>query len=1172
VTAPPANRRQSTPAPALDAREAEAWVAELERRRPGYAPEWIPGERGAGAAIMQIAARYMQTVGQRLNRAPLKNQLAFLDRLGIRPTAAQSARAPMIFRLSDNVVDMRLPRGTRIAAPPPPGSQDQIIFETERSLGLAAARLAEVVSLWPGRDGWIDLSTAVAAEQPFHLFRRADLADTPHALYLAHDALFALTGESRVAVTFDLATPSSDWLDIRWEYWDGEVWRQFLDMRPQCAGDTTEKLDGTDGLRRSGTIYLETECAGAQQTAVNGITAFWVRGLLTETLPANPARILPEVERIRLATEILRPLGVSWAVERSLPEAVPAPEPPVVILAAVDGTTFEAVDEHGAPLPGIRIAGLKGGVEQNSQETGSNGSVSLTLAGSTEITAAVGDERFSAPFVVNNEELRRFILAVSGIELDKAAVDDAIVDVTKPFYPFGLLPHPGSVFAFSNVEVFARPGAVVRIYIQPAPTVPDQISTTSAVAANPTPSAHALAWEYWNGDRWAVLGARAVRNAPTEPPAVQRSPLDFTGAGFIEFTVPDDIAPATVADQTALWMRVRLLSGGYGYTETIAFNGGPSVSFFVPRPPAVAAFRFGYEWRDGPHYSDHVLAHNDFTYLDHTEAARWPGPLFRPYTPVSDATPALYLGFDKPLPVDDIGLWFDVAEQPGESEGPALRWEHWDGFTWEPLVVDDETRALRVPGVVRFIGPRDSRPLARFGTERHWIRARLAEDGPPGEPELLGLALNAVWASQQQTVLDEALGASTGQPNQSVAFRQLPVLPGSYGIGLPERPSDLADEADEPADWETEGQWIEIRELAGLRASVQWRMLAAELTAGRASAIPEIERRLAREGAQTEIRYGDLRLVRDRTKQVTEAWVRWRERPTLSGGAAKDRVFVVDRARGRLLFGDGTEGMAPPPGAAIQARRYRTGGGESGNLPRNAITQLLSPLGGIEGVWNALPAEGGADGETVEALLLRGPSTIRHRGRPLAARDYETLAREASSAVAVARAIGCRGPDGRFAPGWVTLVIIPRSAEARPYPTFGLRERVRAHIGAVAPADLAAVEQLRVVGPDYVAVDVDARIVPRATADAGAVETAARLALGAFLHPLRGGPEGLGWDPGRSVYLSDVAAVLERAPGVDYVTELSLAVNGARQAERAAVGPEQTVVAGVLRLQLVGGG
>jgi hypothetical protein len=76
-------------------------------------------------------------------------------------------------------------------------------------------------------------------------------------------------------------------------------------------------------------------------------------------------------------------------------------------------------------------------------------------------------------------------------------------------------------------------------------------------------------------------------------------------------------------------------------------------------------------------------------------------------------------------------------------------------------------------------------------------------------------------------------------------------------------------------------------------------------------------------------------------------------------------------------------------------------------------------------------------------------------------------------------------------------------------------------------------------------------------------------ALAGFLHPLTGGPEGVGWPFGRDVYLSDVAAALERTPGVDYVVELSLLLNDTPQGECVAVPADRIVVAGPIRVRVL---
>ena len=148
-------------------------------------------------------------------------------------------------------------------------------------------------------------------------------------------------------------------------------------------------------------------------------------------------------------------------------------------------------------------------------------------------------------------------------------------------------------------------------------------------------------------------------------------------------------------------------------------------------------------------------------------------------------------------------------------------------------------------------------------------------------------------------------------------------------------------------------------------------------------------------------------------------------------------------------------------------------------------------------------------------------------------------------------------PRGRRAPGWVTLVIMPHSAEPRPYPSFGLREAVRRYVAARAPADLPA-DRIVVIGPDYQPVDVTATIVPVDLARRPARSSAPPTGRSpTFLHPLLGGPSGRGWRPGQSVFASDVAAVIEHVDGVDYTPRARAAARRrpGRRAPRPAGGP-----------------
>jgi hypothetical protein len=1072
---------------ALDPRRAADFHAELLARRAAYLAAWSPAAAGPDAALVWIAARYLEAIATRLDRAPEKNRLAFFDLLGVERIPAQEARVPLVFTLGDQAVDVTVPEGAQVAAPPPPGSSQQIVFETEQAAGLAAARLASVVSLWPGRDQAIDHGADLAAGQPITPWDPARLADTPHALYIAHDTLLAFSGQTRLTVALELATAANPALDAVWEYWDGAVWRGFAGMRRLC-GEAERRADGTAGFTASGRIELTTDCAETARTTVGGIAAFWIRGRLDQPLPIDPARVLPQIAEVKLAVSVAVPVTPEGAAAAAPPAAKPAPG--------------EAPPPARGPAP------------------------------------------------------------PPGLLPDKALSGAEVLDTSKSFFPLGQSPKPGDALYLASAEILSKPGAVVTVRVAPARTPADEVAVSAAQAL-----AHELAWEYWDGAAWRELPIEEVHPAQlSSSAAVTRadgvalitdaasasgggapSPDDFTGGGTFSFRVPDDLSAVTVHGEEALWVRARLVSGGYGTLATVKFQStdhDPNVfTYVLPRPPALAELRLGYTWEHGPYVPEHVLTYNDFAYRDRSEEARWPGHPFPPFETVSGETPALYLGFDKRLPVDRLNLYFDVAERRGDTVGPDLVWEYWDGIAWGRLAAEDGTSRLRVPGMVSLIGPEDAAAAARFGDAAlYWLRARLREDGPPGAPSFAGIYPNAVWASQRQTVANESLGTALGAPRQVLAFRQFPVLA---------------------------GEQVEVRELAGARADVEWRIVAQELFGDDPAAPAALEAMLAAEGRETELTRGALRLRRDRNKRVTEVWVRWEWRRNLLRSGPGDRHYALDRTRGRLRLGDGEHGRVPPAGAAIIARRYQTGGGSQGNVAAGAAKQLLAGIPGVQEVKNPTAAEGGADAETLSALGQRAPATLRRRGRVTTAADFAALARETSPAVSAAWALPTLDAGGRRRPGWVTLIVIPESAEPQPWPSFGLREEIRRALDDGAEAEASAALHLHVTGPDYLEIDVAATVAAADPTAAGTVEQLARAALSTFLHPLAGGPEGAGWAPGRGVFLSDLATALARVPGVDHVEELALAVAGRLQGEQVAVPAGRVAAAGTLRLRVV---
>jgi hypothetical protein len=1139
----------NNPNPVLDPRDSIELVSEFRARRAGYLPQWNPPANSAGAAVEQIFAHLIEAVLKRLNQAPEKDRLAFYSFLGFDAAPAEEARAPILFQLSTPTGTSNAPQGTQVAAPPPAGSTSPVVFETESGLNVTAANLLAAATLWPGRDEYVDHSAALAAKQPFVLFDHTLLQGTPHILYLGHSIVLAMFGASTVKVQFTLTQGGDARLPLAWEYWDGQIWRDFDSLQPTCLDEASQDNDGTAGLTTTGTVTLTSGCATTAALAVNNVTSFWIRAQLTTTLPIDPARILPVVESLSVSNSITQDLSI-LLLSASVSES-PTTAAAITIVAFVKEQRGSLLVADKVTLtPTDTTAGLSVITFTPSDDSGALGPDNQPTLG------AVYTVNFSflniaqpldAPQVTitwptdgtQNIELD-VMVKLEGIAVDQAVVGTAVIDVTKSFFPFSASPKPGSAFYFTQKDAFSKPGANVQLFLQRADSPQNSFTAPANSALH-----HNVVWEYWNGTDWLPLVVGTVPGEIDSQAATGTTPLDFTATGIVRFVVPNDLAPTTVANQKALWVRVRLVSGGYGFTASITIPTTPNpttVNYIVPVPPVLADIRLGFDWQSASVPFEEVFTYNDFAYEDQTDDARWPGNTFMPFVPVADLTPALYLGTDQPLPSADAGIYFDIVEQSGILSPPVLVWEEWDGGGWRPLFVEDDTEQLNLPGIVMLQPLPSSQAAPRFGQTLYWIRARLKDDQPPEETTVNTIALNAVWARQQRTFQNMALGTSTGAPSQVFTITQIPIL---------------SDER------------IEVREYAGQRADVEWRIVALQLFDNDATVVESLENQLGAEGPATDIQMGDLRLVRDRSKSVTEVWVRWHSVPAFYDSGPLDRHYMLDHFLGRLLFGDGNKGMLLSLGAQVQAALFSSGGGGIGNVPAGAIRQLLGSVPGVQSVSNPRAAEGGSDGETLADFGLRAPDRLRARGRAITAPDYEALAREASASVAFVRAIPGQDPTGRKLPGWVTVLILPESQDPQPVPSFGLREDVRMYLEANAPVEIAAVHQIAVTSPEFFPLDVGATLAAAPGADPGAVSAAATVALAAFLHPLTGGPAGQGWDLGRGVYLSDIAAVLSRVPDLDSIRVLSLLVNGIPQGDCVTIGPLQIVVAGTFQITMV---
>jgi hypothetical protein len=1178
--------------PIIDGRDRARILADLVARVPGYVPEWSVEEGSPAYAFFSILARDVEIQAAAENGMPDRARLGFLSTLGNSLLPAQSARTPLVFQLMANAPrDVILVANSQIAAklpPPPPsllgGTQTPPpapIFSTEETATLTRGSLVAVYSVDPNADTYADHTPQLT--QGFVLFDAME--PIPHQIYLGHDSVFAISSNAEIELSFDLAPAHSDStprpLLIDWEYLSADGW---LPLRLVA--------DHTARLTQDGRITLRLDCGpDANKDKVNDIQSYWVRGTVSARVPSGIIEPLPGGYNVTWRASpsihptlvtivgtpvsnqatIIKILRSTITLDRSLSGV--AVDAEVVEVAggtvvgrivdhvggltlvlrgldpgrviSIDGTSTATViaELNGTAILDAPLAGLADNAVLNDVETGepigtvdgfeTDFFVSLDSAidfqkgdvvtvdvtthaviTKVEATAVTLDGPISGVAQGNALTLANALpvlrpegagasgvlpsidvvrarvgLTKSNVLPDAAATDSTPLNIANTFYPFGKAPQKFTTFYLASKEVFQRDGAQVDVIVTLA-------QPGAAFDDNDTPGPDAMLWtvEYYNGVAWIPLGGAQKLIDMTHT-------MTVAGTSSISFLCPADWAETKVNGQSNRWLRIRLDAGNYGHPMRLSVDttvNPPEVKSDPEtlQPPAIASLSLQYTYMTHSNLLDHCVTYNDFAFTDHSEDIRWPRRPFQPFTPVNDDQPAVHFGFSQQLPAGLISLYFaagtsgDGTSANGSAASPFL-WEYYSTRGWVELSVLDETTGFAGSGVIQFVGPPDAAPLPGLGGTPYWLRARFKSDVPSQALPASGLWLNGVWVHQGETVQQDTLGMSNGNPGQTFVFapQHVPVLPGEV--------IDVLEWRGRGDDWQTA--------VAGVPQS-------------------------------------DLRFVYDPTdgKTVTQVWVTWHGQPHFYLSGPNDRHYVLERAAGSLQFPTPPCGMIPPGGAQIIAT-YATGGGLAGNVPTGTINELHSAASYVSSVSNPFPATGGSATELVPRARDRATQRLRHRDRAVAPADFEWLACEASPEVARARCLPITGPDGHGERGWVTLVVIPNSADRAPMPTAGLLQRVSAELMARVPA--AIVGQVTLIPPSYSPVSVRAEIVPRHADEAALVEARIRECLAAFLHPLTGGLNGAGWDFGQPVYLSQIAALVDATEGVDCVPLLQLMVN-----------------------------
>ncbi len=1180
------NGVMNNPAPPVY-KETAAQIIEFLRNDLNIPAMTQTGKRaapGAGDAMINLFGRLADLVIARLNQVPENHFRAFLNEAGVDLLPPQPARTEItFFPAKDAAGVIHVPAGTQVSAKKT-DTRPEIIFETERDLNVVGTDLVSCIAVDPVNMS--DRTSEARGETVASFAAFSGEKERERVFYFADDDLFTFAdaesrGNESLILTFNFAEPGRadiDGWEIRWSYSDGKAW---LDLPNEDDELKTVINDGTGNFMRDGEVAFR-DLPELKKYEFDKTSGAWLACRLTGGEGREHLPVIKSVKgrRDKQATYIEKPVEAAFSAIHNGTAFIPLdpkgeffplgprPERLDAFYLQVDGNYFKA----GATLRiTFELKGLNAG-ETSSQinkldiewaYSSNEGwtqldkvSNNLAMSGENRIDFAVNHKNEPGTTNVGNQEgvwLRARINSGGyGLDIDPANIWKApevrapSISKMKAFYS-GLpvsskAEHSltgihclvnqslSAVDASGEFSPFAGPFDFPALFLGFSKPFPEgewvQLLLEVDEARLPGDDLPALIWEYLDGsgENWGHLPVSDLSSG-----MVQR--------GYVGFYGPKAQGKAVLFGKEACWLRVRphLEPPVANTPAKLISNSGTAESCVISLDASASISADGlniarYMWRLAPPVAEagaelniNVTGDEATVMLDASRSGDGIGgalseasykwsvlstsyvaalPQIEIITDAQEAT--ISLDADGSFAADGSPprrfIW-NEEEAGKEKTGTAAA-----TMTGNPPTAlaemailtqeNDEARVcLDASGSFNVFG----KSITKYFWHK-WLALETERKQPAPVPYLNTIRWNTVPAVNTITIKEEILGSSNGKSGQSFSFLYKPVIQDVViYVREPDQPSE------------------------------------DDLTA---MGIPD-------NTSQNEGNPDGFPLMFQDTQGT---WVLWRRVDDFYSSDNSSRHFIVDTINASITFGDGVRGMRPPIGRDnVKAARYRYPQGLAGNVAAGEVAILRNPTGllaDIKKVINPENAAGGGDSETVEDVRVRGPKSLKHRGKAITMEDYAWLARDASGEVAAAWCLPTRNRDGKVEEGWVTVVIVPEqtgSTDLRPFPRQVLLQDVRQYLESRVLANLPSERHIYVKGPEYIEVRVTARVVPLHPEKVDDVKFAITKRLNEFFHPLSGGPERKGWDLGRDIYLSEVYTEIEAVPGVDHVVDLMLA-------------------------------
>lgn len=1191
--------------PKIDQRTYEEIVQQTEKLVEQYT-DWKPApedKTDAGRALIRIFGRMVKLVSDRLNQVPEKNFLAFLDLIGGELKPPQPAKVPLTFYLAQGSPgDGLVPAHTQVSAPPAEGTDEEIVFETDRELVVTTTQLQAVFVREPSQDKYAERTLEATGEEDAAYFAFAGDRPIPHSLYITCPEIFALSElkEIKLIITTDSASQFQN-LPLNWSYWNGFQWQE----------SPTPSLS----QKNNQCTITFTNLPIPTPSEIQGKVGRWLQAKLT-----NISLNLPQVTKIQGSLNVKQSSlipenclfnSTSIDLSKDFYPFGEQPETNDTFYIALHDTfikpnTIITIDIQLSYKP-VNINNLKVNWEigngqiwqeitnENNQLRWIENSSAIQFTEQNIIQAKLqfpNAENIPFPSTVNSETRYWIRARITQGHYGKAAderkypiYDDLAVlreEIKKGT----------SEIKVDSLDLF-KVGDTIRL-LPNTGGFPEENQITKI-----TQTDNKLTLKSGILNTILDVGTRIMRKliitetipATYDPPIIKSLKLtyDFTITENAVYFAANDF---TYSQPTSFSTKLKRKAASGDKLLFLGEVKGLTVGEFL----TINSENYQIETINPESNQVILTSIIQQDVASNIDVNRY----FTPFTPSVDRESTLYLGFDKSFENKTVTLYAQV-EPPFPDELSA-------NITTETFITETANPGDTTLNLADVTG---------------WENGdRLEIQNPLNAKQYNNYTISDI--NNNQVTINQSLQQSYNTGNLVIHPKQ-PELVWEYSSDLGWQPLGVHDETQSfyqrglikfiaPADFskrETFGKqlyWLRVRWQGGnfwvkprlrrLLTNTIWAVQAISLREeilGSSNHDPNQifvanntpilmgQQLEVQEGEIPEVEPDRLKVIRDDLGEIESVWVLWQEVPDFYASSASDRHYILDRQTGEIRFGNGQAGMIPPSGRNnIRLSFYRTGGGKQGNVTSQTISQLKTTIPYIDRVINLEAAAGGAQQETLDRLKERVPKQLRHRDRAVTFEDIADLAYEASTDVARVKVVPPDLLTANFSPLNQKLWLDPTKADVSFEDTLNEKlltinnesERtsfanmmweinrragqvkliVLPHSSDRQPIpSLALLEQVEtyirsrcqptmdliVTAPKWQEVTVNATITPVFIEDADIVRNNVNQRLEAFLHPLSGG-KGEGWQFGRYPQKSDLYAIIQSISGVDYVNSLEV--------------------------------